>query len=335
MKNAYIKAISYYLPPKVVTNDDLIKEFPEWSVAKVSSRLGIDSRHVSGEGETATDMAVKAAERLFEEWTEVSKEDVDYIIFCTQSPDYVLPTSACLIQQRIGLRTHIGAFDYNLGCSGYVYGLSIAKGLIAAGIASDVLLLTSETYTKYLHQKDKSNRTIFGDAATATLVSQDGFAEIGNFSFGTDGSGGNNLIVRTGASRFPQRRNDLSFDEKGNPQTSDYLYMNGAEIFNFTLDVIPPLLDDLFLKNGISKSNIDLYVFHQANKYILDYVCQFNGIPAEKSYYYMKQTGNTVSSTIPIALYEAKREKRLKGTILLAGFGVGYSWGGTLLKCIK
>lgn len=131
--------------------------------------------------------------KLFAEG-DVEKSDIDFVVFCTQSPDYKLPTSACLHQHRLGLRTNIGAIDYNLGCSGYVYGQTIAKGLIACGVAKKVLLLTAETYNKYLHPRDKGNRTIFGDAATATVVSTKGFAEIGEFSLGTDGSGGYNLI---------------------------------------------------------------------------------------------------------------------------------------------
>lgn len=160
-------------------------------------------------------------------------------MFCTQSPDYKLPTSACLIQTKLGLRKDIGALDFNLGCSGYVYGLSIAKGLVCGGIARNVLLLTAETYTKYLHPQDKGNRTIFGDGASATIVSTEGFAEIGNFSLGTDGTGAENLIVKTLGSRCPNRLNDLAFDESGNPKSSDYLFMNGSEIFNFTLEAVP------------------------------------------------------------------------------------------------
>ena len=232
--NAYIKAISYYLPETIITNEDLIKEFPEWTVEKVASKIGIKKRHIAKEDETATDLAVKAAEKMFIE-SSINKSSIDFIIFCTQSPDYYLPTSACLIQNRLKISTSCGALDINLGCSAYVYGLSLAKGLLFAGVAKNILLLTSETYSKHIHPKDKGNRTIFGDAASATLISDSGFAAIGDFSLGTDGSGAENLIVKSGALKCPSPINDLYFDENNNPVSSDYLYMNGSEIFNFTL----------------------------------------------------------------------------------------------------
>jgi 3-oxoacyl-[acyl-carrier-protein] synthase III len=329
---AYIKTISYYLPEQILTNEALVADFPEWSVEEVSAKIGISQRHYAVEGETASDMATKAAEKLFVENSDVSRDDIDFVLFCTQSPDYFLPTSACLMQDRLGLRTKIGAFDFNLGCSGYVYGLAIAKGLIFGGIAENVLLLTAETYTKYLHPKDKGNRTIFGDAATATIVSKDGFAEIGEFSLGTDGRGANNLIVKSGASRCPQPQNDLTFDENNNPRSSDYLFMDGAEIFNFTLEAVPVLVADTLKKNSLNQEDIDLFVFHQANKYIMNFIRKKIKIEENKFYYCLENVGNTVSSTIPIALCDAHKKNLLTGNILLAGFGVGYSWGGTVIR---
>ena len=201
MKKAFIKYVAYCLPEKVVTNEAIVNDFPEWSVEKITEKVGVNQRHVAAEDETATDLAEKAAIKLIEE-NNIDKDIIDFVILCTQSPDYFLPTSACLLQTRLGLRQDIGAFDFNLGCSGYVYGLSIAKGLIAGGIAENVLLLTAETYNKYLHPKDKGNRTIFGDAASATLVSVDGEAEVLDFALGTNGKGANNLIVKSGASRM-------------------------------------------------------------------------------------------------------------------------------------
>lgn len=328
---AFIKDIAYYLPERVVTNQELIKDFPEWSVEKVASKVGIQERHLVVDGETATDLAIKAAEQLFISG-KVKKEDVDFILFCTQSPDYVLPTSACLIQNRLKLSSNVGALDFNLGCSGFVYGLSLAKGLICGGIARNVLLLTGETYSLHIHPKDKGNRTIFGDAATATLISTEGIGEIGDFSLGTDGSGASNLIVKTGAFRNPQRKNDLFFDENKTPISSDYLYMNGTEIFNFTLEAVPLLVRDVLLKNNITQSDIGLYVFHQANKYMINVLRKKLKIEEERFFIYLEKVGNTVSSTIPIALFQAQKENKLNGHVLLAGFGVGYSWGGVVLN---
>ena len=328
---AYIKAISYYLPEKIVTNEDLVKEFPEWTVEKVAGKVGVRQRHVVSKNETASDMATKASEKLFVEQN-IDRSTIDFVLFCTQSPDYFLPTSACLIQNRLGLSTSCGALDFNLGCSGFVYGLSLAKGLIAGGIAKNILLLTAETYSKYIHPKDKGNRTIFGDASAATLISTDGFASIENFCLGTDGRGAENLIVRNGGMRQPDTLGDLAFDESGNLTSSDYLYMNGGEIFNFTAEAVPVLVDQVLEKNHLTKEDIQLFVFHQANKYMMNYLRKLIEIESDKFYFFLENVGNTVSSTIPIALCEAQKEGKLKGNILIAGFGVGYSWGATILK---
>lgn len=330
---AYIKSISYNLPQTVVTNEEIVNEFPEWSVEKIASKVGINQRYVASASETATDLAVNAAEALFERG-EVNKEDIDFVLLCTQSPDYLLPTSACIVQDRLGLSTAIGALDFNLGCSGYVYGLSLAKGLIYGGVARNVLLLTAETYNKHLHPRDRGNRTIFGDAATATVISTEGIAEIGNFSLGTDGSGAENLIIKTGGARFPEKQNDLTFDENGTPHSSDYLFMNGSEIFTFTLDNVPPLVKDTLERNGLEKENIDLFVFHQANKYMLDFLRKKIKIAPEHFYNCLANYGNTVSNTIPIALRDALDDGSIQkdSKVMLAGFGVGYSWGGVVLK---
>ena len=330
---AYIKAISYYLPDLVVTNEDLVKEFPEWTVEKVAGKVGVTERHIAAENQTATDLAVSAAEKLLVEH-QIDKQTIDFVLLCTQSPDYYLPTSACLIQNRLGLSTNAGALDFNLGCSGFVYGLSLAKGLIAGGIAQNILLITSETYSKHIHPRDKGNRTIFGDAAAATLVSVDGFAEIGDFSLGTDGRGAENLIVKKGGLRQPAQVDDLTFDENGNPTSSDHLYMNGGEIFNFTSEAVPVLVGQVLEKNKLQQDDISLFVFHQANKYMMNYLRKLIDIEQDKFYYCIEKVGNTVSSTIPIALYEASKEGKLSGNVLLAGFGVGYSWGATILKCV-
>jgi 3-oxoacyl-[acyl-carrier-protein] synthase-3 len=331
MKQAYIKAISYYLPERVLSNEELVKDFPEWSVEKVAAKIGVSERHLANDKEFVSDLACQAGNRLFTEHG-IDPKSIDFVLLCTQSPDYLLPTTACIIQNKLGIPTSAGALDFNLGCSGFVYGLSLAKGLICAGIAANVLLITAETYSKHIHPKDKGNRTIFGDAASATLVSTNGFAEIKNFSLGTDGRGAENLIIKTGGLKQPDKLNDISFDAEGNPSSSDHLYMNGSEIFNFTLENVPLLVEDTLQKNELEQAAIDLFVFHQANKYMMNFLRKKIKIEEEKFYYCLEKFGNTVSSTIPIALYEAKKENKLSGNVLLAGFGVGYSWGGVILQ---
>lgn len=328
---AFIKAISYYLPEKVVTNEELVAEFPEWTVDKIAGKVGVSERHLAADNETAGDMAIKAAEKLFQE-NGIDRGTIDFVLLCTQSPDYFLPSTSCIIQNKLGLSTSCGAFDFNLGCSGYEYGLAVAKGLVAGGIAKNILLLTAETYNKYIHSRDKGNKTIFGDGASATLVSTDGFAEIGEFVYGTDGSGAPGLIVETGAARQKEKLNDVQFDEGGNPRSCDNLFMDGKAIFDFTVQAVPPMINDVIAKNGLTKDDVDLYVFHQANKYMINFLRKLIAIEREKFYVYLENVGNTVSSTIPIALCEAQNEGRLHGNILLAGFGVGFSWGGCIIK---
>lgn len=331
--NAYIKAISYYLPERTVTNEELLREFPEWSVDKVAAKVGVDSRHLAADDETAGDMAERAARNLFREYN-ILPDEIDFLLLCTQSPDYFLPSTACMLQHRLGIPTSAGAFDYDLGCSGCVYGLAIAKGLIAAGVAHNVLLLTAETYNKYLHPSDKSNRSIFGDGAAACLISTEGFVRIGGFALGTDGSGAERLIVKTGASRHKRQTGLSVTDEEGHTWHDDYLYMNGGAIFNFTLDVVPTMVDQILEKHNMCKDDIDYYVFHQANKFMLNTIRKVCGIPKEKFYVNLSQTGNTVSSTVFIALKECLQSGKIqKGMkVMIAGFGVGLSWGGTVLE---
>lgn len=330
---AFIKGISYYLPERIVTNEELLQEFPEWSVDKIAAKVGVNSRHIAAEKETAGDMAEKAARKLFAEY-DVDPKNIDFVMLCTQSPDYFLPSTACILQNRLGIPTSAGAFDYNLGCSGCVYGLAMANSFVKSGLAKNVLLLTAETYNKYLHPSDKSNRSIFGDGAAACLVSSEGIAEIGECVLGTDGSGAEHLIVRTGAARCKQPTGDVTIDEDGHERYDDYLYMNGSAIFNFTLDAVPAMMTQILEKNNMLKENIDFYVFHQANKFMLNTIRKVCLLPKDKFYVDLETTGNTVSSTVMIALKDClDKELITKGmSVMISGFGVGLSWGGTILK---
>jgi 3-oxoacyl-[acyl-carrier-protein] synthase-3 len=275
-------------------------------------------------------MAFKAAEKLIAE-NNVDKAEIDFVLLCTQSPDYFLPSTSCIIQNRLGLPTKCGAFDFNLGCSGYEYGLAVAKGFIMSGVAKNILLLTAETYNKHIHPEDKGNRTIFGDGASASLISTDGFSKIGEFVLGSDGSGYDRLIHKTGAMRHYQPMNDFHEDENGTLLSSDHLFMDGKAIFDFTSDIVPPMIDETLKKNNLTSEDVDLYVFHQANKYMINYLRKLMEIEKDKFYVFMETVGNTVSSTIPIALCEAQKEGRLHGNVVLAGFGVGLSYGATII----
>jgi len=361
VREAAITAIEYHLPETTLSNADLAAEFPDWSVAKIAEKTGIETRHIAAAGECSSDLAAAAAERLFAGG--VDRAAIDYVLFCTQSPDYFLPTSACVLQQRLGVPTTAGALDFNLGCSGYVYGLGLAKGLVETGQASRVLLLTGETYSKMLARDDRSVRTIFGDGGSATLVeaveTEPGSPpRIGPFVYGTDGSGARNLIVERGAFRawspgssggwspgssggwspgssFDSRTDSPLAQDRLDPGSSQpTLFMDGGEIFAFTLATVPKALDALLKRAGLAADAVDLYAFHQANRHMLEYLRRKTRIPEEKFLVHLSSCGNTVSATIPITLREAQREGRLRpgAVVALVGFGVGYSWGAALCR---
>lgn len=334
---AFIQGIATYLPEGKLTNEDLAREYPDWDVSKIFNKTGISVRSIASQEETAGDLAFEAAEALFAKGV-CEREEVEFLMLCTQSPDYFLPTTACILQHRLGLPTSCGALDFNLGCSGYIYGISLAKGLIETGTVKNVLLITSETYSKYLHPSDRSVRTIFGDGAAATFIGGKMNTDdmIGPFVFGTDGSGAEELIVKAGAHRIPPAcspvgkitPNDALLPSQQN------LFMDGAEIFNFSLKVVPAAVKNLLEKTANTLDSIDYFVFHQANKFMLDRLRKKIGIPEDKFCFNCENYGNTVSATIPMALeIEIAKGTLKKGdTVMLVGFGVGLSWGATLIQ---
>jgi 3-oxoacyl-[acyl-carrier-protein] synthase-3 len=336
---AEIGGVEIHLPAYCLGNDELAGEYPDWSVEKIQEKTGIRDRWIAADGECASDLGVKAAEKLFASGV-CRAQDVDFLLFCTQSPDYFLPTTACVLQQRLGLPTDAGALDFNLGCSGFIYGLGLAKGLIETGQAETVLLITAETYSKHIHPQDRSVRTLFSDGAAATLVRRrsDGGGGLlsGPFIYGTDGRGAENLIVPAGGMRAREAGPDGGdqVDDAGNVRSRKNLFMNGPEIFSFTLRAVPKAVQELLEKSGRTVDDIDLFIFHQANQYMLEHLRKKLKIPAEKFVFCLERYGNTVSSTIPIALREAIAEGRVKpgSTVMLVGFGVGYSWGATLVQ---
>ena len=329
--------IAVYYPELVLSNEELAQDFPDWSADKIFEKTGIKERRIVQQDQTAGDMAFEAAKTLFQQGS-ISASDVDFIILCTQAPDYILPTTACLLQDRLGVSRSAGALDINLGCSGFVYGLSLAKGLIETGAAKCVLLLTADTYSKYIHPKDKSVRTLFGDAAAATAIIASNVDDygIGPFVFGTDGSGAKNLIVEAGMFRQPKSPATAieTEDDFGNTRTSEHLYMNGAEVMAFSLGEVPKAVDRLLNNAGLTKESIDFFVLHQANKFMLDALRKKLKVPSEKLPILVEDCGNTVSSTIPLALFKLKREGRLQSghQLMLVGFGVGYSWAACIVN---
>lgn len=329
---ARIAAVATHLPERVLDNSTLAAEFAGWSADKILDKTGIAERRIAADGETALDLGEAAARKLLDSGAGGHK--IDFLIFCSQARDYVLPTSACLLQHRLGLPTTVGALDIDLGCSGFVYGLSLASGLIAAGLARGVLLVTADTYSKYIHLRDKSVRTLFGDGAAATLIvaspEEGSTARIGPFIFGTDGGGADSLIVEAGGFRLPASAVTAREveDRSGNVRSRDHLYMDGAAVLTFSLREVPRAYHQLLKKMAVGPGDIDLVVLHQANKFMLDTLQRKLDVPDEKLPRRYELIGNTVSSTIPFVLASLLDEGRLTpGTrAVLIGFGVGLSW---------
>ncbi len=326
-----ISGLEYYLPHNVLSNKDLEELFPEWDSSKTESKIGIRERHIAGENETALDLAEKACEKVLKKY---DKSKIDFLILCTQSPDYFLPSSSCILQHRLGLSENIGAYDFNLGCSGYIFGLAQAKGFISAGIATNILFVVSETYSKHIYKKDLANRSIFGDGAAATIISSSDTEKIHEFALGTNGVGFENLIVRNGGLRhkLDSCPEEILYGTQSY-YTPNHLYMNGPEIFNFTIEYVPKLVSNTLKANNMTIEDVDYYIYHQANKFMLNYLRRKSKIPKNKFYIGMEKTGNMVSATIPVALKNCIDEGVISSSqrIMLVGFGVGYSWGATVI----
>lgn len=332
---AKLKEIAYFLPEKILTNTELESNFPEWDVNRIYSKVGISSRHIADSRQTALDLGVAAAENLFEEY-EIDRTSIDFVIFCTESPDYILPPNACMAQDRLRLKKSCGGFDVTLGCSGFVYGLSIAKGLIESKQANRVLLITAETYSKYLNENDKTVRTLFGDAGAAAIIDGESSSEamISNLVFGTDGSGYKDLIVPASGARRNEVLETFDVDRDGaGIRNAVDLYMNGPKVFTFTLGVVPPLVKRCLESANKDLSDVDYFVFHQANSFILDNLRDRCEIPTDKFIVEVEDVGNTVSCTIPIALTRARKDGRVPNNslVMVVGFGVGLSSAAALI----
>ena len=337
MIHAKISCSTYHLPECILGNDELAALYPDWSADKILQKTGIRHRHIAALDETAADLAYAAALKLLsaEPW---AKESIDFLIFCSQTPDYFLPSSSCVLQHRLDLARSCGAIDINQGCSGFVYSLSVAKALIESAQARCVLILTADTYSKLIHPMDKSTRTIFGDAGAATLVvgTEGSESKITPCLFGTDGGGREKLIVPTGGFREPRSKSSavVHSDESGNGRARDNLYMDGADVLAFTLRQVPKAAQQLLERTKRHIEDIDYFIFHQGSKLMLDMLRKKLGIPVEKFIVDLEEVGNTVSSTIPIALSRLRNRvpHAIESTVMLVGFGVGYSWAGTIAK---
>ncbi|WP_294147916.1 ketoacyl-ACP synthase III [uncultured Selenomonas sp.] len=323
---AAIRAVASYLPENTEPND---------TTNRIIQKLGIAERHLSKEDEAASDLAVRAAETLFKNYG-LASGDIDFVLLCVQHPDYQVPTTACILQDRLGIPKSAGAMDYNLGCSGYAYGLGVAKGLIETGLAHRLLLLTSSVYAKYANPKDMNMRPLFGDGATATFVEgmESDHPMLDGFVFGTDGSGFDKLIIPVGGSRhMPQMTPEVfETDTNGNIRSNYQGRMDGTAITMFSMRTVPGLVKSVLKKAGLQTADLDGCVFHQANHYMLEKLRTRCGLDEVPYYNDLTHTGNLVSGSIPHALTVIERAGKLAGRrhVLLAGFGVGLSWSGCI-----
>lgn len=330
-----IERIEYYLPPCVLTNDALQRARPDWDVAKLADKAGVFTRHIAGDSETAFDLAAAACDKLLTADPDL-REVIDGILFCTQSPDYVMPSNAFLLHRHLNLRESVLAFDFTLACSGFVYGLAIAQGFIATALAKTILLVTADTYSKYIHTRDRSARILFGDGAAACLITKSRSVGMIDIALATSGKDYDCFYIPAGGCRTPRSAATAvaEVDASGNTRTAETIHMNGFGVWKFIAATVPKQIAELLAKNGYAAADVDLYVFHQASKLTVDSLVKALKLDGGKVFNNIDRVGNLVSASIPVALKDAESAGCLKrgDLVVLSGFGVGLSWGTAILR---
>jgi len=331
-----INDIAYYLPERIVTNEELKKENPSWDMSLIEERVGVLKRHIARDDETALDLSVQACEKLFSK-NKDAKEQIDGIIFCTQGEDYIMPPNSCILHKILNLAEDVFAFDFNLACSGYIYGLALAQGLICSGIAKNILLVNADTYSKYINKQDRSVRMVFGDgAAVSWITTSDSTQGIIDIQCSTSGKHYDKFIIPAGGCRMPKSKETAipKTDDSGNVRTLENIHMDGMGILVFVNSKVPKQIQSILAKNKLTIDDIDLFIFHQASGVALDSLIRLLGIKPEKTYQNIREVGNTVSASIPIALKEVLENGKVSrgDKVLLSGFGVGLSWGTAIIE---
>ncbi len=333
--NAAIKSISYFLPPGELGHGELAARFGEAAMEKIERASGILTRRVADSSTCASDLAFSAAELLFKN-SPVGRGDVGLLVMATQSPDYLLPTTACILQDRLGLPQSCAAFDVNLGCSQYVYGAAVASAWIRSKMAENVLLLTADTPSRTINPRDRSAVTLFGDGASATLFSASESGGLLDFVFGTDGSSHGDLILPCSGFRHPPAPEDFieHDDGTGCVRANRDLYINGFRIFAFAYRAAFESVSALLKRNSLSVGDVGLFIFHQAGEKIVRAVAERLGVPDSKLHFKMRDIGNCGGSSVGVALADAALSGKLEPgmKVVLCAFGVGLSWGAALLE---
>ncbi len=331
-----IKDIAYYLPEHIVTNEDLHKENPDWDMGLIEERVGVMKRHVARDNETALDLSFNACKKLFSKNND-AKTQIDGIIFCTQSADYIMPPNACILHKMLDLHEDVLAFDFNLACSGYIYGLVLAQGLICSGIVKNIILVNADTYSTYINKQDRSARVLFGDgAAVSWITTSDSTQGIIDVQCSTSGRNYDKFIIPAGGCRMPKSA-ETSFqktNESGNVRTLENIHMDGMGILVFINSKVPKQIRSVLAHNALTIDDIDLFVFHQASKIALDSLTRLLKIKPEKEFRNLSNVGNIVSASIPIALKDALDRGIIAhgNKVVVSGFGVGLSWGTAIIE---
>ena len=331
-----IKDIAFHLPKQTVTNSELNAAHPDWDMGSVEKKSGVFKRYQAHAEETALDLAVAACKELFAQNPQ-AREEIDGILFCTQTPDYILPANACLLHGELDLPNDVFATDFNHACSGYVYGLALANGLIEAGTVHNLLLVTAETYSKHINPGDRSTKVLFSDAAAVTLLTSDeGPGSLIDIQCATAGKHHGKFIIPAGGCRLPhsEETRAATTDKNGNVRTPEDIHMDGMGILAFVNSMVPRQVKTMLEQNNLTTEETDLFIFHQASKLAVDSLARCLRLDGDKLFRNIAEIGNTVSSSIPIALKEALEMKRVcsGSTVLLCGFGVGLSWGTALIR---
>lgn len=331
-----INAIAYSLGESIVTNEQLQKENPSWDMSKTVERTGVYLRPIARPETTALDLGFKASLAVLNNLN-ARVEDVDALIFCTQTPDHILPPNSTLLHGRLKMRHDVMAFDISHACSGFMYSVGIARSLVASGTAKKVLVVTADTYSRLIHPEDRSVRPLFGDGAAATVVSaEEPRLRVLDMSFGTAGKHADRFIVQNGGSKNPNRcsTSQISVDRSGRINSPDHIYMDGLGVLSFFNHAIPKAVREIVARNGKSLNDVSLFVFHQASRLALQGIAKNLDISDERMLIDMGSTGNLVSSSIPVILAGilAQRKVPTGSLILLGGFGVGLSWSTALIE---
>jgi 3-oxoacyl-[acyl-carrier-protein] synthase-3 len=333
----YIRALEYYLPAHMMSNDELQKSRPDWNVPQIASKTGVLNRHIARQDECASDLAYEAVLKLIKN-SGIHKDEIDGIVYCTQSPDHIMPPNSTLLHAKLDISKRAFAFDFNLACSGFVYGLAIAKSMMESLRLQNVLVVTADTYSKYIYPRDRSASSLFGDGAAATLLSSaaNPVSKIIDFLLETDGHGGKNFMIKAGGLRFPKTPDTATVksDLTNNQWTDEHIRMDGKAVLDFAMREIPDAVNRILLRNNLKLNDLDLILFHQASQMALDKLCKEMQVPPEKTFTNIADVGNTVSSSLAIALKDAEKKVPISrgNLVLLVGFGVGFSWGCCLLR---